>query len=273
MRNIERLKERYKENQQIKELVDKWLYPKEIMEILRPNEELSEEEKSHFNSRIYVLKDTAKYEKEQRDIENIIPQIEECIKLYNSGLAIAQVAKKMDVSTQTIIRWLRHNCNALTPREDETDTEKRKTLLQSYHEQGKTIEEVAELLGVTIPTIKGYISSLGFSFPSSKLEEQKQREISLRAEIMQLRNQGLTQKAIAQKVGRTQAFVSTVLTSNGIRTLAKRTRITREEAKAKKPKILELYLSGVTNQNDIASQLQVSQSFVSKVLSESIKNS
>lgn len=264
MTPIERLKRSYEKNQLIKELLNNNYEPSVIMKDLFPNEELTAYEKRRLYTKICKLKDDVSYAKVQQDIEDTIHLVEESIRLYKEGVTIKDIAKKLSKDRERISTYLHRSGIDLNEGGAQLKRDKRSALLRSYYEQGKMLDEVADLLNVEPKVIKGYTQYLDFSFPTIKGEKSNR----IKSEIMRLHKQGnLRQSDIAQQLGVTQVYVSRVLSSNGLGTI-KRVRIPKAGVEAKKPQILALYQSGVTNQYDIASQLKVSQSFVSRVLRE-----
>ena len=121
--------------------------------------------------------------------------------LYNSGIGIEEIAKILNVSVGTTIKYIeqlrqkgrvqsRKSINSIAKKEN------KERIVMLYNSKMK-IKTMAESLGVSVGTVNRYIKELR---EEGKIQTASEREKELKERVLELYNQGLEIKEIAKSL-------------------------------------------------------------------------
>ena len=180
---------------------------------------------------------------------------EKILELYNQGIKIEEIAKKLDLSDSTVYRAIR-KLNDERKVSGFSKKERKEMALELYNE-GIEIKEIAKRLNVTVETINTYIKELekegriekrNLSRKSIKKKEKKEKN---KEKILELHNIGLGVKEIENRLNLSDTTVYKYIKE--LKDEGKIKVINREE---RKEKALELYNQGIEIK-EIAKRLDV----------------
>ena len=186
---------------------------------------------------------------------------EKILELYNQGLEIKEIAKRLNISDTTIYKYIKEL-------KEEGRIQKRKTLAKKDINKEETLElynskmkvkEIAKKLNVSVVTIRTYIKELKEEGKVQNNGKEERKE-----EALELYNQGLEIKEISKRLNVTAVTINTY-----IKELIEEGRI--EERKnlkqRKKEEVLRLYNQGIETK-EIAKKLNLAYSTIHRYIRE-----
>ena len=227
--------------------------------------------------------------------KQIAKRREEIARLYNEGKETNEIAEELGISKQIVYQDIRILIEEkrIVKRERKRGTKskntekskqiaKRREEIARLYNEGKTVKEISEELGVTIATVyndikvlveeKRIVKNTKRRTQDEKPEETKGRKKEIqkrvakrREEIARLYNEGKTVKEISEELGVTMATVY-----NAIKVLEAEEKIERHKVRRKKntakvakrrEEIARLYNKG-KEANEIAEELGISKQIV-----------
>lgn len=190
---------------------------------------------------------------------------ERVVELYDLGVRTEEIAKKLDISIGTTIRYVKQlkKEGRIQSRKliESIDKKENKEKTAKLYNSGVKIREIAENIGVSVGTINRYIKELK---EEGKVRVINKEEVEKR--ILELYNQGVEIKEIAESlkipVGTINIYTKK-LRKEGI--IQSRKIIKSIEMEETKERILKLYNQGIKIE-EIAKKLDLSDSTVYRAI-------
>ena len=190
---------------------------------------------------------------------------EKILELYNQGLEIKEIAKRLNISDTTIYKYIKEL-------KEEGRIQKRKTLAKKDINKEETLElynskmkvkEIAKKLNVSVVTIRTYIKELKEEGKVQNNGKEERKE-----EALELYNQGLEIKEIAKRLNVTAVTINTYikeLIEEG--RIQERKDLKQRKKEEKKEEVLRLYKQGIETK-EIAKKLNLADSTIHRYIRE-----
>lgn len=220
---ILKLKEDLNRNEEIKMLLESGCSVKKISEVYNVSIGLPEYLKNNF-------------EDVQGNLKNKISYYERVVMLFLKGSTVTKIAELEGTTKQNISRILKL-CNV---NRKDGGSSKTKSLnlaqVKKLHEEGLSLEDITLKLDFDEMKVRHYAYEMGIDLKTdTELRVNKQTDL-----VVILRENGKTQKEIADYLGISQAYVSKILLGEDMRV-----RKTREEYILRDDKIYSDYCNGL----------------------------
>ena len=211
--------------------------------------------------------------------KQIAKRREEIARLYNEGKETNEIAEELGISKQIVYQDIRILIEEkrIVKRERKRGTKsknaekskqiaKRREEIARLYNEGKTVKEISEELGVTIATVYNAIKVLE---AEEKIERHKVRRkkntakvAKRREEIARLYNKGKEANEIAEELGISKQIVyQDIRILNEEKRIVKRERGTRSKSTKRREEIARLYNEG-KEADEIAEELGISKQIV-----------
>ena len=190
---------------------------------------------------------------------------EKILELYNQGLEIKEIAKRLNISDTTIYKYIKEL-------KEEGRIQKRKTLAKKDINKEETLElynskmkvkEIAKKLNVSVVTIRTYIKELKEEGKVQNNGKEERKE-----EALELYNQGLEIKEIAKRLNVTSVTINTYikeLIEEG--RIQERKNLKQRKKEEKKEEVLRLCKQGIKTK-EIAKKLNLADSTIHRYIRE-----
>ena len=207
------------------------------------------------------------------------------IKLYNDGVSISEMARKIGVSEGTIRRNIatlrnQNKLPKLAPRKvitksDSKEREEEYRQIIDLYNQYLSIKEISKRTGLSSATVSRYISIMieegslkarNKKRVKTKAKKAKEEEIKARQEkIIEWYNEGITIEEMAKKLGVNRVtvsrYVSELIKRGKISSTSPRVEERQKETLRKKETLIEMYSKGATA-DEIAQELGLTRNTV-----------
>ena len=190
---------------------------------------------------------------------------EKILELYNQGLEIKEIAKRLNISDTTIYKYIKEL-------KEEGRIQKRKTLAKKDINKEETlglynskmkVKEIAKKLNVSVVTIRTYIKELKEEGKVQNNGKEERKE-----EALELYNQGLEIKEIAKRLNVTSVTINTYikeLIEEG--RIQERKNLKQRKKEEKKEEVLRLCKQGIKTK-EIAKKLNLADSTIHRYIKE-----
>lgn len=250
------------------QVIDKEKVEKRILELYNQGIEIKEIAKS-LNMSIASINKYTKKLRQKGMIQNrkLIKSIkiektqEKILELYNQGINVEKIATKLNLSSSTVYRTIRKLNKEGRIQSINKKGRKKKTL--ELYNLGLETKEISKRLNVTVESINTYIKELR---EEGKIQQRERKNVAKeenKKKILELYNQGLYIKEIANEVYLAETTVNRYikeLKEEGKIQQGKRKNVAKEK---NKEKILELYNLGM-KRKEIAEKLNISVGTIQK---------
>lgn len=244
---IEKLKNDFSRNEEIKHMIDRGVNFKEIAKKYKVSVGLPDYLNKNF--------DTV-----QENLLRKINHYDNVKDLFLDGNTLNEIAEKLNTTKQNISRIIKL-CE-INSKQGGISKQKRDNLadVKRLHEEGYTLEEISKALNFDEMKVRCYSYELDIDLKTkTELRINERKEL-----IIRLRNEGKTQKYISEKVGITQSYVSKILLDEDLRT-----RKTRQEYIERDCNIQEDYNGGMSKE-DIMDKYNINDLNLMRILKKEL---
>lgn len=246
MNTLDRLKERYERDAQIKKDLNKGATPKEIR-------------LKYKVSKLVKYKDDAQFAESQRKMKERIDDLEKLIEDFKNGKSHQELADERGISRQAVSELLLRL--GLTWKDGGLHTktlEKEREVLASI-KAGKTVKDIKILHKVDAVYIKKVAEANGLTLITARQERINR--------AVELRKQGKTQAEIGAILGVTQNAVSQYLIAAAPKSRKPRGRVRSSELNQRDEKVVQLY-KNFKSVPEIAKEVGRSELTIRQILSK-----
>lgn len=197
------------------------------------------------------------YKNKQEKLLAKIKDLESILADYMNGMTITDIAKKRGDTRQGIHRKIKAIGVPKTRGGIEVKKQNKKEQVKTLYQEGKSAEEVSQIVGLSISAINAYARSMGFSF------EDNTKSKKLETQVLELfTKKGKRALEIEKILGVNRKTIYRILNKHNIHT-----RLTKAEREARNKEICHLHIKGVTKE-ELSKRFGLSANSINKILKE-----